>query len=471
MTVRILASRYELRSALGRGGMAEVWSAYDRRLDREVAVKMMDPAGLRDPSALTRFDREARIVARLSHPNIVAVHDVGADSGTPFLVMELVTGPSVADLLAAGPIEVPHAIDIATQICDALTAAHAAGIIHRDIKPANLLLTEHGQVKVCDFGIARITTADQVHLTGSAQTVGTSAYMAPEQINGEPVDARTDLYALGCVLYAMLTGDPPFAGDNPFHVAVQHVRDTAPPPSSRRPGLTPAVDTLVAQLLAKQPTDRPATATQVRATLARLASVPHATAAPPLAPRAIRASATVPHPTRTMPVLRPAADPAQRPDGLRIGPAGAALVALTAAAVVAISFALFLALRPDPAKQLAVPPTSSPTHAVPSRTEPSVASPTDALDAPDALAALTAEFDTQRRDGQLDAKTARELDRRLDEIRRAIDKDEADKAGEKTADFREKLDEAYEDGKLEHPAYTALRQRVEQLATTLPEAN
>ncbi|WP_344407349.1 protein kinase domain-containing protein, partial [Dactylosporangium fulvum] len=249
---RVLDGRYEVGPILGRGGMAEVRRGFDRRLERPVAIKVLHRAGLDDPAMLTRFDREARTVARLAHPNIVAVHDVGTDDGVPYLVMELVEGRSLAEALAGGPLAVREVARVGTQVCDALAAAHAAGVVHRDVKPANILLSATGHVKVCDFGIARLPGAAQVHLTASATALGTTAYMAPEQAASGQVDARADLYALGCVLFEMLTGRPPFTADTPVRVLWQHVHEQPAPVSALRPGVPPELDALVAALLAKR---------------------------------------------------------------------------------------------------------------------------------------------------------------------------------------------------------------------------
>ncbi len=204
---RLLGGRYRIERLLGGGGMATVWRGRDLRLDRLVAIKELSGEGMRQPMALQRFDREARAVGRLSHPNVVSVYDVGSQHGQPYLVMELVEGPTVATLLDDGPLPVADVLTIGSQVCDGLAAAHAAGIIHRDIKPANLIVTPAGVVKICDFGVARLLdSSSNTNLTGPAAAWGSPNYMAPEQINGGPLDRRTDLYALGCTLYAMLTG-------------------------------------------------------------------------------------------------------------------------------------------------------------------------------------------------------------------------------------------------------------------------
>ncbi|BCJ47259.1 hypothetical protein GCM10010168_71520 [Actinoplanes ianthinogenes] len=275
MARRVLSDRYELLSLLGRGGMAEVWEGVDRRLGRAVAVKVMRAGGRADSSLPARFDREARTVAGLSHPNIVPVHDVGAHDGVPYLVMELIDGYSLADLLELeGRLAVGEAVRVAIQVCRALEAAAAAGVVHRDLKPANILITGGGQVKVCDFGLARRAGAAQAELTGTAQMIGTSSYMAPEQVTGSSVDARTDLYGLGCVLYTMVTGQPPFVGDTAMEIAWKHVEDTPEPASRHRPDLPTELDRLLRTLLAKYPADRPAGPGVVRTALESLGTAP-----------------------------------------------------------------------------------------------------------------------------------------------------------------------------------------------------
>ncbi|GGN72704.1 hypothetical protein GCM10010112_41350 [Actinoplanes lobatus] len=256
--------------------MAVVWQATDRWLGRMVAVKVLHERVLADPTVAGRFEREARMVAGLAHPNIVALHDVGVDSGVPYLVMELVPGRSLAALLSTGPLDIAGAVGIAAQVCAALEAASEAGIVHRDIKPANILITGDGRAKVCDFGIARVAGATRSELTGSAQMLGTSTYMAPEQVAGGAVDVRTDLYGLGCVLYAMLTGNPPFTGDSPIRIAWDHVERVPRPASTHRP-VPHELDLLLQAMLAKYPADRPSDPAAVRAALENMSLAPDPT--------------------------------------------------------------------------------------------------------------------------------------------------------------------------------------------------
>ena len=263
---RTLAGRYRLEEVIGRGGMSTVYRGTDLALDRVVAVKVaLDPLVEQSPIYLARFTREAKAAAAIGHPEVVTVYDAGADGPTRFIVMELVPGRSLGEILRARehkPLEPDQAARIAAQVADALSAAHAAGIIHRDIKPGNIMLTPGGSVKVLDFGIAR--ALDSHTLTQTATVLGTSAYMSPEQALGQPADARSDIYSLGCVLYEMLTGEPPFTAEVSAAVLHQHVRVEPKPARERNPAIPPALGALVMQMLAKSPNDRPQTAAEVR---------------------------------------------------------------------------------------------------------------------------------------------------------------------------------------------------------------
>ncbi|HWE59801.1 MAG TPA: protein kinase [Solirubrobacteraceae bacterium] len=252
----VLVERYELLEVLGRGGMGVVYRARDRVLDRVVAVKMLPLDRAQDSTAVARFEREARAAAALSHRNIVAVFDFGADAETRFIVMEYLRGQSLAELVhEQGAIAVGEAVEIIAQVAEALAAAHAAGIVHRDIKPANVMVDDHGHVKVLDFGIARLTSGTS--LTQTAMVIGSAAYLAPELIRGTSADARSDIYAIGCVLYELLAGQPPFTGE--LAAAVLHQHNTAAPAPLTRlnPAVPAALDGLVQSMLAKEPSDRP----------------------------------------------------------------------------------------------------------------------------------------------------------------------------------------------------------------------
>jgi hypothetical protein len=262
---RILGGRYVLGEVLGTGGMATVWRARDEVLGRDVAVKVLSPQYAADPGFLARFEREARHAARLSHPRLVTVFDCGVEETMPFIVMELVAGPTLRQVLdQAGMLPAGEAAGIAAAVCEALEVAHAAGLVHRDIKPANIVLAGGGEVKVLDFGIAK---ADGGGNTRTQAVLGTAAYLSPEQVCGHPAGPQADLYSLGCVLFEMLTGTPPFSADTTVGLAYRHVHDDPGPPSARRPGLPGRLDEITARLLAKNPAGRPPTAAAARAGL------------------------------------------------------------------------------------------------------------------------------------------------------------------------------------------------------------
>ncbi|MGX1560656.1 Stk1 family PASTA domain-containing Ser/Thr kinase [Streptomyces sp. NPDC055506] len=267
---RRLGGRYELGQVLGRGGMAEVYLAHDTRLGRTVAVKTLRADLARDPSFQARFRREAQSAASLNHPAIVAVYDTGEDYidnvSIPYIVMEYVDGSTLRELLHSGRKLLPErAMEMTIGILQGLEYAHRNGIVHRDIKPANVMLTRNGQVKVMDFGIARAMGDSGMTMTQTAAVIGTAQYLSPEQAKGEQVDARSDLYSTGCLLYELLTVRPPFVGDSPVAVAYQHVREEAQAPSVFDPEITPEMDAIVLKALTKDPDYRYQSADEMRA--------------------------------------------------------------------------------------------------------------------------------------------------------------------------------------------------------------
>ncbi|MBL1083218.1 Stk1 family PASTA domain-containing Ser/Thr kinase [Streptomyces actinomycinicus] len=267
---RRLGGRYELGQVLGRGGMAEVYLAHDTRLGRTVAVKTLRADLARDPSFQARFRREAQSAASLNHPAIVAVYDTGEDYidgvSIPYIVMEYVDGSTLRELLHSGRKLLPErAMEMTIGILQGLEYAHRNGIVHRDIKPANVMLTRNGQVKVMDFGIARAMGDSGMTMTQTAAVIGTAQYLSPEQAKGEQVDARSDLYSTGCLLYELLTVRPPFVGDSPVAVAYQHVREEPQPPSVFDPEITPEMDAIVLKALVKDPNYRYQSADEMRA--------------------------------------------------------------------------------------------------------------------------------------------------------------------------------------------------------------
>ncbi len=274
------SGRYVVLRVLPEGGQKTVYVVHDSALDRECALALIKTDAL-EPQELERLRREAQAMARLDHPNIVAVHDIGDEDGRPFFVCQYITGGDLRGALraAGGPLAIERAVSIAEDLCRALAYAHEHGIVHRDVKPANIWLTGDGAAKLGDFGLA--TAADRSRLTLSGTVVGTAAYMAPEQALGQPADARSDLYALGCVLYELLTGRPPFLGDDALAVISQHVNTAPVAPSWRNPEVPKPLEALVVCLLAKAPGERPASATAVLDELRRIGAAGlHAGTAP-----------------------------------------------------------------------------------------------------------------------------------------------------------------------------------------------
>ncbi len=261
---RILNGRYVVKELIGRGGMADVHLGIDQVLGRKVAIKLLRAEMARDPMVQARFRREAKAVAGLNHPNIVSVFDTGEEeqvvSGStaelPFIVMEYVRGRTLRDLIKAGEMTSDLAVTYVLGVLEALEHSHSMGIVHRDIKPANIMVTERGNLKVMDFGIARALADSASTMTQTQTVVGTAQYLSPEQARGEAVDARTDLYSTGCLLYELFTGRPPFTGDSPVSVAYQHVGEHAPAPSTLVPELDPIFDDVVLKALAKDREDR-----------------------------------------------------------------------------------------------------------------------------------------------------------------------------------------------------------------------
>jgi eukaryotic-like serine/threonine-protein kinase len=386
---RVLAGRYELGEVIGRGGMSTVYRARDLSLDRVVAVKVaMDPLLERDPVYAARFKREARAAAAISHPSAVTVFDAGSDGPTRYIVMECVEARNLAEILREEkPLEPARAARIAEQIADALAAAHAAQIVHRDIKPGNVMVASGDRVKVLDFGIAR--TPDAVTLTQTASVLGTAPYMSPEQAMGQPADARSDIYSLGCVLYEMLTGKPPFMADVAAAVLHQHVRVPARSPRELNPAVPPALDALVLQMLAKDPGDRPQTAGEVRD---RLANFETDTQTQPTAATEVlaAAAAAVPQMATVPQAATPAPDPTAPTRAIppRRSPSRAPWVLLGAIALLLLGAAVAYALASGGSSNSgssgsapAAPPRSS-SHPTTSSSSQSASTPSTSTSTP-----------------------------------------------------------------------------------------
>src|SRR5215207_2565223 len=266
---QVLLDRYEVGRLLGAGGMAEVFEGRDRLLVRRVAINVPLAQYAHDPEFVHRFRREAQTAASLSHPGVVAVYDTGSENGTHFIVMEYVDGRTLKDVIRdEAPLYPDRAAEICADVCAALAAAHARGLVHRDVKPANVMLMPDGRVKLMDLGIARAAAGETV--TQTAAMLGTAQYLSPEQAQGQPVDFRSDLYSLGCCLYEMLTGTVPFRGATPVAIAYRHVREDPVAPRLLNPDIPPSLEAVCLKAMAKRPEDRYQTAAEFRADLERV---------------------------------------------------------------------------------------------------------------------------------------------------------------------------------------------------------
>ncbi|HEY6568331.1 MAG TPA: Stk1 family PASTA domain-containing Ser/Thr kinase [Actinomycetota bacterium] len=308
MTESVLGNRYQVEARIGAGGMAEVFRGFDPILNRTVAIKVLLPQFARDTSFVERFRREAQAAARLNQPNIVGVYDTGADDGTQYIVMEFVEGRTLGEFMQTGRRPTPvQSAEIAQKICGALSAAHAVGVIHRDIKPGNVMVTRDGTVKVMDFGIARVLGPETAPQTSAV--LGTASYLSPEQAQGSPVDARTDIYSLGVVLYEMLTGRPPFTGDTPVAVAYKQVNESPVVPSQLNPDVPARLDAVVMKALAKNPSNRYQTADEFSADLGRVIKGQDVEATPLMAGAAAGAATQVISRPQQTQVLPPTEEP------------------------------------------------------------------------------------------------------------------------------------------------------------------
>jgi len=464
-TTHVLADRYELGPVLGEGGMARVHRGYDRHLRRPVAIKVLAPPYDRDRAFVERFRREARSAAGLSHPNVVSVFDSGSYHGTNFIVTELVEGETLAERLRRGPIPADEAVSIALDICRALEAAHARGLIHRDIKPGNVMVLPDGRVKVVDFGIARAAGSDT--LTGTGVVLGSTAYLAPEQASGQPVDERADLYALGCVLYEMVTGAVPFTADTAVATMYRHVNEAPPRPSAIR-SIPPGLEGVIMRCLEKDPRDRFATAVDLEHALLSSRgdttplevtpvdeTMPIAISGAPLAASSdvARASGSA-----------PASPSDRRVDPARSGTAAHRratgrpawlLPALGLAAVLLLAGMLIAANR-DP-----LPSRSQLRHAARSeRTQPSPSPSTGATASPATFAAawsnLVAVIDTSRSTGDVDEHAADELSKHAAEMADAYRAGDTGKVAESLSRFDEAFGKAVEEGEISTSAAAAI---------------
>jgi hypothetical protein len=454
---RVLAGRYALGALLGSGGMGQVYRARDRVLQRTVAVKVLSAAATQDLELVARFGREARAAAALNHPNIVTVFDSGADGDLHYLVMEYVEGQSLAGLLRQqGVLEPRRAAVVGDQVCQALAAAHAAGLVHRDITPGNVLVDPAGLVKVADFGIAKLAAATT--MTGDGILLGTAAYLAPEQAQGRPVDGRSDLYALGCVLYALVTGAPPFAGDSPVAVAARHLTEQPIPPSERNPRVGAALEGVILTALARDPADRYQSAAAMAQDLNRII----ADTGPGSAPLTGTGGAA---PTDRLPSSIPAGAAAvpmastalRRPGWVRWALAGAmGIVALVAVALWSRGGDPPAAPQPtQPAASTAGPTTT---------TSAGTTSPTQSqAELPAALANLAQVISAGQQQGTVD-NSADDLLKQAEEVLRGAQEGKGEDVDKKLQDLQRNTDEQIAKGKIRGPAAGQVRQAVAQFS-------
>jgi serine/threonine protein kinase len=290
--------RYRIVKELGKGTMGVVYEAHDPQIDRLVALKILRPDRMVSEAYVGRFLKEARAIGRLSHPSIVTIYDVGEDHGTIYIAMEYLKGTPFNEVVRSGRLTVSQAVDIARQVAEALDYAHNKAIVHRDIKPSNIILTDDNRVKLTDFGIARIEDAAAVYQTQAGEILGTPVYMSPEQVMGQTVDGRSDLYALGVILYEMVVGRRPFGGDTIAAIFRSITQDIPEPPSSADPPIQQALSDLIMKSLAKSPEDRFQTGSEMAAALAAVLSRP--SQSPPPIPDVAKAG--TPRAARGMPL-------------------------------------------------------------------------------------------------------------------------------------------------------------------------
>jgi eukaryotic-like serine/threonine-protein kinase len=461
---KVLADRYAVGELLGRGGMAEVYLATDRVLDRPVAFKVLGGWLANDGTFVERFRREALAAARISHPNLVAVFDAGSEGGVHYIVMELVPGETLADVLRKeGRLHPNRATKIAASVADALGVAHSAGIVHRDVKPGNVMLTPDGRTKLMDLGIARSIDGDSI--THASSILGTAGYLSPEQARGDPVDHRSDIYSLGCVLYEMLTGRQPFEAQDPLAVAYKHVHEAPAPPTSLEPSTPPGLEVVTLRAMEKEPAARFQSVADMAAALDdRTAPVAPVKATTPMPP----VTATTPlHTARTDTLPR-------RVDRVRRRrPLVPLLLALAALALLgSLAFAL---LGGDPPSKPVVPADSaspSPSSS-PSPSESPSASPTPPPVDPvqgaiDALQGVVAQGVS---DGTITDKAAEEILKGLDEALHEFTGGDAEKALDKLGDLERKVDDLVDHDKIAHSERQKLAKAIEDLAEQMSLAS
>lgn len=486
---RLLGGRYRLGAPLGRGGMAVVWRAQDEMLGREVAVKTLDLTGPDSDNAGERFRREARATAALNHPHIVTVFDTGVEDHTAYLVMELLPGPTLAEQVSeSGPLPVEEVRIIGEEVASALQAAHDAGIVHRDVKPGNIAYSADGTAKVLDFGITQIV--DEAlgghQLTMTDTIVGTAEYLAPEQATGQRVDARADLYALGCVLTTLLTGRPPFSAPTPVAILMKHAHDLPADVRDLRPDTPADLATLIAGLLAKDPAHRPQSGREV-AELLRSHRAPALTEVLPAAPAAVAPTTVEPRPVPPQGGWDEPAQPYGEPQ--RRGSRAWIWLLLLAAALAAAGIWYVLQGQEDPGGAQTPTPTPTVTESTPEPTpslttqtpQPTVTvtqqttptpPPTQAPSTPpadtgkevtDATSSMSAAVRDVRQSGDLDADVADNVLAKLRDVDKGVRDGDAAAVQSRVGDIEKELAQAVEQEKLTEPGAATLGEPLDTL--------
>ena len=488
---RLLGGRYRLGAPLGRGGMAVVWRAEDQMLGREVAVKTLDLTGPDSDNAGERFRREARATAMLNHPHIVTVYDTGVEDSTAFLVMELLPGPTLGEQVRdVGPLPVDEVRTIGYEVAGALQAAHDAGIVHRDIKPANISYAADGTVKVLDFGITQLVDEALGHhsLTMTDTIVGTAEYLAPEQATGQRVDARADLYALGCVLTTLLTGKPPFTAPTPVAILMKHAHDVPPDVRDARPDTPADLAALVTALLAKDPADRPQSGREV-SDLLRSHRAPALTEVLPATVAATPPTAVAPAPAQWREPAYEGYEPVLEPEPRR----SSAWVWLLLLAAALAAAGIYLALQdrdgtsdtptnPPTSQTPADTPAAEPSTRAPASSTPkttvtqtqqvtptSTPTPSASTTAPDtgkavtdATTALGDAIKSLSRD-DLDPDVAKSVQSLLRDVDQNARKGDADGVTSKVDDIESELSQAADRDQLSGPGEAALAEPLAKL--------